>query len=65
MFDKSSFSSFFNKDLGDRLLGGVKGVARILDEPVIQAGITAFAPELAVPLGVAKSTGLLEKLKNA
>ena len=65
MFDKSSVSRFFSKDLGHKILGASKGLARVLDEPVIQAGISSLAPELGVGLGVAKRIGLLEKVKNA
>ena len=64
MFDKHSVSRFFTKDIGHKILGASKGLARVLDEPVIQAGIGALAPELGVGLGVAKRIGLLEKIKN-
>ena len=66
LFDKgSSFNSFFSKGgFGDKLLGGIKGAANILDEPLVQAGITAFAPEVGLALGAAKKYGVLEKLKH-
>ena len=64
MFYKHSVSRFFSKDLGHKILGASKGLARVLDEPVIQAGISGLAPELGVGLGVAKRIGLLEKIKN-
>ena len=65
MFPKGCISNFFNKDLGHKLIGGAKGLARVLDEPVVQAGIGAIAPELGAGIGVAKRIGLLEKVKNA
>ena len=64
MFDKHSVSRFFSKDLGHKILGASKGLARVLDEPLIQSGIGALSPELGVGLGVAKRIGLLEKIKN-
>ena len=64
MFDKSSVSRFFSKDLGHKILGASKGLAKILDEPVVQAGLGVVAPELGAGLGVAKRIGLLEKVKN-
>ena len=65
MFDKGSVSRFFSKDLGHKLLGGAKGLARVLDEPVVHAGISALAPGFGAGLDVVKRTGLLEKVKNA
>ena len=64
MFDKGSISRFFSKDLGSKLIGGAKGLARVLDEPVVQAGLSSIAPELGAGLGAAKRIGLLEKVKN-
>ena len=65
MFTKGSVSHFFSKDLGSKLIGGAKGLARVLDEPVVQSGISAAHPELGAALGVAKRSGFLEKVKNA
>ena len=45
MFDKGSIGRFFSKDFGNKLIGGAKGLARVLDEPVVQAGLSAVAPE--------------------
>jgi hypothetical protein len=64
MFGKNNYSGFLGKGFGEKLLGAGKGLARVLDEPLVQAGITAISPEVGVALGVAKRSGLLEKLKH-
>jgi hypothetical protein len=64
MFGKNNFSGFLGKGLGSKLVGAGKSLARILDEPVVQAGITALAPEVGVAIAGAKKYGLLEKLKH-
>ena len=64
MFGKNNYSGFLGKGFGEKLLGAGKGLARVLDEPLVQAGITAISPEVGVALGVAKPSGLLEKLKH-
>jgi len=64
MFGKNNFSGFLGKGLGDKLIGAGKGLARVLDEPIVQAGISAYAPEVGAALGAAKKYGLLEKLKH-
>ena len=64
MFGKNNFSGFLGKGLGDKLIGAGKNLARVLDEPIVQAGISAFAPEVGAALGAAKKYGLLEKLKH-
>jgi hypothetical protein len=64
MFGKNNYSGFLGKGFGEKLLGAGKGLARVLDEPLVQAGITAISPEIGVALGVAKRSGLLEKLKH-
>ena len=40
-FIKGSVHSFFGKNLGDKLLGGVKGISNVLDEPLVQAAVMA------------------------
>ena len=64
MFGKSQFSGFLNKGNYDKLIGGAKGFASLLDEPIVQAGVSALAPELAIGYGALKRTGLLEKFKR-
>ena len=65
MFGKSTFSGFMGKGgLGHRLIGAGKGLARVLDEPIVQAGISSFAPEVGAGLAAAHKYGLLEKLKH-
>jgi hypothetical protein len=65
MFGKNTFSGFLGKGgFGDKLIGAGKGLARVLDEPIVQAGISAFAPEVGAGLAAAKKFGLLEKIKG-
>jgi hypothetical protein len=64
MFGKNTFSGFLGKGLGNKLIGAGKGLARVLDEPIVHAGISALAPEVGAAIGAAKKYGLLEKLKH-
>ena len=64
MFGKSTFSGFLGKGLGQKLIGGAKGLGHILDNPIVQAGIGAVNPSLGAGLATAKRMGLLEKLKG-
>ena len=64
MFGKSQFSGFLTKGNYDKLIGGAKGFASLLDEPIVEAGVSAIAPELAIGYGALKRTGLLEKFKH-
>ena len=62
MFHKNDFVGF-GKGVGQRLIGGSKALARLLDEPIVHAGISALSPEIGAGIGVAKRLGILEKLK--
>jgi hypothetical protein len=72
VFNKTLHHAFFNKGMGHKLIGGIKGAiqstADVLDNDAVLAGIIAVAPEIGVPLTsgvkVAKATGLLERAKN-
>ena len=64
MFGKSNFSGFLGKGMGGKLIGAGKALAHVLDEPIVQAGIASFAPEVGAALAGAKRYGLLEKLKH-
>ena len=65
MFSKTYFHGFLSKGgIGDKLIGGAKGFAGLLDEPLVQAGISALSPEIALGCGAFKRTGLLEKFKH-
>lgn len=64
MFHKNDHTPFFGKGFASKLVGAGKGLARFVDNPVVQAGITALAPEVGAGLVAAKKYGLLEKLKN-
>jgi hypothetical protein len=61
---KGNHQSLLGKkgDYSSRLLGGVKGMARIADDPVVQFGLGVIAPEIAGGLALAKKTGLLKKV---
>jgi hypothetical protein len=64
MYEKSNHIPFFGKNVSAKLIGSVKGLARVLDEPLVQSGVALLAPELGAGLAVAKRVGLLEKLKK-
>lgn len=50
-------------DYSARLLGGVKGLARIAEDPITRFGLGVIAPEIAGGLTLAKETGLLKKIQ--
>jgi len=50
-------------DYSARLLGGIKGFAKIAEDPIVQFGVGALAPELGGSLALAKETGLLKKIQ--
>lgn len=60
---KGNHQSLFGKK-GDHssLLGGVKGLARVAEDPIVQFGVGALEPEVAGGLALAKKTGLLKKI---
>ena len=65
MFSKNKFHGFLNKGcIGDKLIGGAKGFASLLDEPLAQADISALSSEIALGYGALKRTGQLEKIKH-
>ena len=64
MFVKTHTQKFFDKNSGGRLLGAVKGITRLIDEPLVGGIISAIAPEVGVGLATAKKLGVLERIKN-
>ena len=64
-YSKSNYSGFFTKGFGDKLIGAGKGLASVLDNPLVQAGVSALAPEIGAGLAVASKAGILQKIKNA
>ena len=64
MFCKNLHSGFLGKGFGNKLIGAGKGLAGLLDEPIVQAGVSALSPEIALGYGALKRTGLLEKIKH-
>ena len=64
MFGKTQFSGFLTKGNYDKLIGAGKGLAGLLDEPMVQAGVSVLAPEIALGYGALERTGLLEKFKH-
>ena len=64
MFGKNIHSAFLGKGFGHKLIGAGKGLAGLLDEPIVQAGVSALSPEIALGYGALKRTGLLEKIKH-
>jgi len=67
LFSKgSNLGKLFSKETGHKLLGASKGIAKFLDNDLVNIGVTALAgPEAGLALGAARRSGLLEKLKNA
>jgi hypothetical protein len=61
---KGSNSPFLGKGFGDRLLGFAKGSAGFLDNGLVQAGLSALAPEVGAVVTAASKAGLLQKVKN-
>jgi len=64
-YSKSNYSGFFTKGFGDKLIGAGKGLAGILENPLVQAGVSAIAPEIGAGLAVASKSGILQKIKNS
>jgi hypothetical protein len=65
-YSKSNYSGFFSKGgFGDKLIGAGKGLAGILDNPLVQAGVSALAPEIGAGLTLASKAGILQKIKDA
>ena len=64
MYSKDFQIPFFGKNLSNKLIGGIKGLATVLDEPVVQGGLSLISPALGASLGAVKKIGLLEKLKH-
>lgn len=50
------------KGSGDRLIGAIKGGARALENPLVQFGVSALAPEVGLGLMAAKKSGLLKAI---
>lgn len=48
----------------DKLLGAIKGVARIAENPLVQFGVGMVAPEVASGLALAKKSGLLKAIAS-
>jgi len=63
MFGKNSYSGF-GKNLGHKLIGAAKGMAHILDEPLVHSAISFAAPEVGAAIAGAKKFGLLERVKR-
>jgi hypothetical protein len=49
-------------DYSAKLLGGIKGLARIAEDPITQFGLGVIAPEIAGDLALGKKVGLLKKV---
>ncbi len=67
LFSKgSNLGRLFSKETGNKLIGGAKGIAKFLDNDLVNIGVTALAgPETGLALGAAHRSGILEKIKNA
>lgn len=54
----------YKKGDGNRLLGAIKGVARVAENPLVQFGVGLGAPEVYPALALAKASGLLKKVSK-
>ena len=64
-FNKNnSHAGFLGKGFGGKLIGAGKAAASFLDNNMVNAGVAALSPELALALGAVRKTGILEKLKQ-
>lgn len=63
---KGNYQTMFGKkgDYSAKLLGGVKGLARVAEDPIVQFGAGVLAPELYGGLALAKESGLLKKIQG-
>ena len=60
----SNSVGFFGKGgLGEKLMGGAKFGAQVLDNPLTQGVVSVLSPELGVGLAGLKKSGILERLK--
>jgi hypothetical protein len=61
---KGNHSTMMGKkgDYSHRYMSGIKGFARVAEDPVVQFGVGMVAPEVAGGLALAKKTGLLKKV---
>lgn len=64
MFGKNTFSGFLGKGLNEKLIGAGKGLARVLDEPIVHSIVSSISPTAGAAIGAAKRYGLLEKIKH-
>jgi hypothetical protein len=64
MYGKGSGMSA-RKGSGDRLLGALKGAARVAENPLVQFGVGLGAPEVGAVLALAKGSGLLKKISSS
>lgn len=65
IFGKGNSSGLLGKkgDYSHKVLGGMKNLAKYLDDPVVIGLSSLVAPEIGAGLATAKKLGVLEKLK--
>lgn len=63
---KHNYTSLVGKkgDMSSRFMSGVKGAARMAEDPAVQFGVALLQPEIAGGLALAKKTGLLKKVSG-
>jgi hypothetical protein len=62
---KGDNTGFFGKGgLGNKLIGGAKFAAGVLDTPLAEIIAAGINPELGVGLHAVRSSGILERLKK-
>ena len=66
IYGKGNSSGLLGKkgDYSGRVLGGVKGVSKFLNDPLVVGLTSLVAPELGAGLGAAKKLGVLEKISK-
>ena len=66
MYSKGNSKFLLGARKGDssKLLGGVKGIARFAQNPLVEGGVSLLAPEIGAGLVLAKKSGLLKKIEK-
>jgi hypothetical protein len=67
MYPKVNYNRMLGSkgDMSNKLIGGIKHAARYADDPLVQFGVSAIAPEVGLGLGAisaARRSGLLKKV---
>lgn len=64
MYSKGNSKFLLGARKGDssKLFGGLKGLANLARDPLVQEGVSLIAPEIGFGLKLANKSGLLKKM---